>query len=244
MPNSETEAIRWSDDVDAYQETDNLEIMADARNYNRFLVHLVARHAGGKSPQAVDFGAGIGTIAAMLRERGLSVVCVETDAAQRRALSEQGFVAVADLATLGDGTLPYVYSLNVLEHIQDDRATVWELARKLSPGGRLFIYVPAFALLYSSMDRKVGHFRRYRKTGLVKLTEEAGLEVTRARYVDSLGFLATLAYKVLGSNTGDLNRQSIIIFDRFIFPMNRVFDWILGRFIGKNLYVVAIKSSP
>ena len=229
--------------MDPYQGTDNLEIMVDARNYNRFLVDLVARHAGGKSHQAVDFGAGIGTIAAMLRERGLSVICVETDAAQRRTLSERGFVAVAGLANLGDGTLPYAYSLNVLEHIQDDRAVVGDLARKLSPGGRLFVYVPAFSLLYSSMDRKVGHFRRYRRAGLVKLMEEAGLNVTRARYVDSLGFLATLAYKALGSNTGDLNRQSIIIFDRFIFPMNRVFDWILGRLIGKNLYVVAIKSS-
>jgi hypothetical protein len=118
-----------------------------------------------------------------------------------------------------------------------------DLARKLSPGGRLFIYVPAFQALFSSMDRKVGHFRRYRRTQLVQLIERAGLTVVRAKYVDSLGFLATLLYKLLGSNTGDLNRRSIVVFDRIVFPISRLFDLLLGRMLGKNLYVVATKQA-
>jgi len=180
--------------------------MADAVNYNRFLADLVLQNSGA-SPQAVDFGAGIGTIALMVRERGLDVICVETDAAQRDTLAASGVAALPDLDALPDGKMPYIYSLNVLEHIKDDQLVVEDLARKLSPGGRLFIYVPAFQTLFSSMDRKVGHFRRYRRTQLVQLIERAGLTVVRAEYVDSLGFLATLLYKLLGSNTGDLNRR-------------------------------------
>jgi SAM-dependent methyltransferase len=225
-----------------YQGTDNLEVMADAANYNRFLADLVLQNSGA-SHQAVDFGAGIGTIALMVRGRGLDVICVEMDAAQRDTLAACGVAAFPDLDALRDGTMPYIYSLNVLEHIKDDQLVVDDLARKLSPGGRLFIYVPAFQALFSSMDRKVGHFRRYRRTQLVRLIERAGLTVVRAKYVDSLGFLATLLYKLLGSNTGDLNRRSIVVFDRIVFPVSRLFDLLLGRMLGKNLYVVATKQA-
>ena len=223
-----------------YQGTDNLEVMADAQNYNRFLVDLVLQNSGA-SHRAVDFGAGIGTIALMARERGLDVTCVESDAAQRATLTESGLPALPDLDALGDGTAQYIYSLNVLEHIQDDQLAVDRLARKLTSGGRLFIYVPAFQTLFSSMDRKVGHCRRYRRRQLVQLVERAGLTVVRASYADSLGCLATLLYKVLGSDTGDLNRRSIVVFDRVVFPLSRRFDSLLGRFLGKNVYVVATK---
>jgi len=223
-----------------YQGTDNLEVMADAANYNRFLVDLVLQNRG-PSHQAIDFGAGIGTIALMARERGLDVTCVETDTAQRARLTGSGLQALPHLDALADGTAQYIYSLNVLEHIRDDQLAVDGLARKLSSGGRLLIYVPAFQTLFSSMDRKVGHFRRYRRRQLVRLVERAGLTVVRSAYVDSLGYLATLLYKVLGSNTGDLNRRSIIVFDRVVFPLSRLFDSLLGRLLGKNVYVVAIK---
>jgi SAM-dependent methyltransferase len=146
-----------------------------------------------------------------------------------------------DLERLPGATLRYVYSLNVLEHIDDDARALREIAAKLAPAGRLLLYVPAFAVLYSSMDRKVGHRRRYRRSELVGLVRQAGLEVIAARYVDCLGFLATLAYKVIGSREGGLDRRSLIAFDRFVFPLSRFCDRIVGSFVGKNVYVVARK---
>jgi SAM-dependent methyltransferase len=223
-----------------YHGTDNLEVMAEARNYNAFLVDLVLAHRQGAA-SAVDFGAGIGTFAALVRDRGLDVVCVEPDPRQCAAIVNRGMTAVTDLDAVPDGSVDYVYSLNVLEHIADDAAALRLLARKLAPGGRLLLYVPAFQLLYSAMDRKVGHHRRYRRAPLVAAIERAGLRVSQSRYADSLGFLATIAYKAVGSRSGDLDRRSIAAFDRFVFPVSRLVDVALDRVLGKNLYVVATK---
>jgi hypothetical protein len=89
------------------------------------------------------------------------------------------------------------------------------------------------------MDRKVGHVRRYRKRALAVLLQGCGFTVTEARYVDSLGFLASLAYKVFGSDTGDIDRASLRLYDRFVFPASCALDRIASPFFGKNLLVLA-----
>ena len=73
-----------------------------------------------------------------------------------------------------------IYAINVIEHIADDVAALAQLRELLRPGGKLVIFVPAFPMLYSEMDRRIGHFRRYRLTALASATERAGLVVDRA----------------------------------------------------------------
>jgi SAM-dependent methyltransferase len=129
----------------------------------------------------------------------------------------------------------------VLEHIADDAAAVAELYRCLRPGGRLLVYVPAFQVLYSQMDTHVGHFRRYRRKPLVELLGSAGFDVRAAYYVDSLGFLATLVYKLVGDRSGRVSPGSVGFYDSFVFPLSRLVDGLtLGSF-GKNLAVVVAK---
>jgi len=228
--------------MSAYTGTDNLEVMAEARNYNAFLVALVLKNRGPvKASEAIDFGAGIGTFAAMLRERGVDVVCFEPDPGQCERIRAAGMTAVADFNAVPDDSVPYIYSLNVLEHIEDDASALRLIAAKLAPAGRLLLYVPAFQMLFTSMDRKVGHYRRYRRQQLVELAERAGLRVVAARYADSLGFLATLAYKLVGPQSGDIDRRSVALFDRFVFPLSRLCDVVFGRILGKNVYLVATK---
>ena len=64
-----------------YTGTDNLEIMAEAVNYNRFLNRLILNHAK-KGDRILDFGAGIGTFASAISDRGFKVDCVEVDIEQ------------------------------------------------------------------------------------------------------------------------------------------------------------------
>jgi predicted SAM-dependent methyltransferase len=56
-----------------------------------------------------------------------------------------------------------IYSSNVLEHIEDDSRALNEMFAKLQINGKLAIYVPAFMFLFSDLDIKAGHFRRYSK---------------------------------------------------------------------------------
>src|SRR5262249_47303692 len=148
--------------TEAYSGVDNLEVMAEAINYNAFLHALVAR-AGASAMRGavVDFGAGGGLFADQARHGAGRLTCVEPDTGLRQSLAARGHAAIADIAALPEASQDYVYSLNVLEHIEDDAAALRALHRVLKPGGRLLMYTPAFQLLFSAMDRKVGHHRRY-----------------------------------------------------------------------------------
>jgi SAM-dependent methyltransferase len=227
---------------EGYTGRDNLEVMRDAVRYNAWLVELVLRHAPGG--RVLDFGAGSGTFAGQIARAGRNVVCMEPDDVLRAMLREAGLAAVGSFEELEDGAFDYVYSLNVLEHIDDDSAALRDLRAKLRPGGRLLLYVPAFAILYSSMDRKVGHRRRYRRAGLIRLVQEAGYEVRTARYADSLGFLASLAYRVIGNDSGDLDARQIRLYDRYALPVSLLLDRVCCRIAGKNLLLVAQRSQP
>jgi SAM-dependent methyltransferase len=226
-----------------YTGVDNLEVMAEAENYNRFLLSLVTRHLK-PGMRVADFGAGTGTFALPLNRQGVDIVAIEPDATLHARLRQAGVKAQRDAATLTDASLDFIYTFNVLEHIADDGAAVRTLAGKLKPGGRLLIYVPAFAVLFTQMDHKVGHLRRYRRGGLRALVRGAGLAVDDVRYVDSLGFFATLAYRLLASGgDGSIDRRALRLYDRLIFPLSRTLDRLLSRSLGKNLLLLATKPA-
>lgn len=223
-----------------YNGRDNLEAMQEAKNYNRFLLDLILSSARNDE-LLVDFGAGSGTFALPVGAKGYRVTCVETDPVLSAGLTDRGLHVVSSLELLEDDSIDYLYSLNVLEHIEDDDAAAKLWFRKLRPGGRLLVYVPAFQVLYSSMDRKVGHFRRYTKQMLNVRLMQAGFEINEIRYADSVGYLATLFYKALDNGQGDVNPRMLKIYDQWIFPFSRFLDRAAFPFAGKNVYARAVK---
>lgn len=233
-----------SDDV--YEGVDNLEAMAQAKNYNNFLVKMAMQYIPDidrDKDVVLDFGAGIGTFCKPLHESGYEVLCVEPDTEMRGMLSEYGVRCEKDISCVDDESVSYIYTFNVLEHIENDAEAVNELYRVLKPGGKILAYVPAFQVLYSSMDEKVGHHRRYRKNELKGIHENAGFTIEKSAYVDSLGFFASLAYKWFGGDSGDIDKRSVMLFDRYIFPVGLLLDRLTGKLFGKNVYVVARKPS-
>ena len=78
---------------------------------------------------------------------------------------------------LPSASVDAVVLLNVLEHIEDHRAAVNQVARILKPGGIAVVEVPAGPRLYDVYDKSLRHFRRYRQAGLCRLLEREGLRV-------------------------------------------------------------------
>lgn len=223
-----------------YSGTDNLEVMAEAINYNQYLIDLVSRCAAN-SRGIVDFGAGIGTFAKEMKRNGYVVHCVEPDDKQRRLIEREGLSAYPFLDSIGSNSIEYLYSLNVLEHIGDDESALKKIYHSLRPGGRALLYVPAFEVLFSSMDKKVGHFRRYTKKELTKKLLNANFIIEKARYVDCAGFFASLLFRFVGDSSGKLNVKALIFYDRIIFPVSRLFDGLMQYFFGKNVWVLVSK---
>lgn len=224
-----------------YSGRDNLEAMKQATRYNDFLIKLIRDNSFGS--RALDHGAGAGTFAVPINDGEMNVLCMEPDDGLRAELAQSGLDVAASLDDIADSSVDFAYTLNVLEHIEDDDKAIIDLYRCLKPGGRLLVYVPAFQILYSQMDDHVGHFRRYRRKPLVHLLQTVGFDVNKARYVDSLGFLATLVYKLVGDRSGRVSSGSVAFYDSVIFPLSRIIDFLGFGSFGKNLAVVATKTT-
>jgi 2-polyprenyl-3-methyl-5-hydroxy-6-metoxy-1,4-benzoquinol methylase len=227
--------------LSSYTGTDNLEIMHEAVNYNRFLERLVFKHAR-PGDRILDFGAGIGTFATRVRDAGFAVSCIEVDEQQADSIRQAGIETASQTGEFPAESFEYVYSLNVLEHIEYDAQALREIFSCVAPGGIVLIYVPALQFLFSSMDEKVGHYRRYSRKSLTQVTQAAGFTVKSCRYADSLGVLATLLYKLSDNRSGTLNKTALILYDRLAFPISRLLDLALNRVCGKNVYVVLEKA--
>ena len=224
----------------AYTGIDNLEVMQEAVNYNRYLLDLVRKHAPPHA-RVLDFGAGSGQFAAPLSQQGMDITALEPDQLLQQRLRAQGLRVVGSLEDVPDASLDYIYTLNVLEHIEDDVAALRGLHAKLTSNGRLLIYVPAFPLLYTSMDAKVGHVRRYTRGVLTARVTAAGFRIERAAYADFIGFFATLVFKVVGNKNGHVNPAALKLYDRAVFPLSRVMDAAMQRWLGKNLLLLVSK---
>ena len=113
----------------------------------------------------------------------------------------------------------------------------------MKQGGKIAIYVPALSMLFSDLDRHVGHFRRYEKKELIHKVELAGYEIETCFYNDCLGVLASLSLRLLGykNRAGLGSKKSLLIYDKFIYPVSMILDRIVFRHvIGKNLFLFAV----
>jgi SAM-dependent methyltransferase len=221
-----------------FEAPDLIEVMEEAVRYNRFLVAELVKWAAGLH-RVLDFGAGNGRFARALRQRGFDVSAVEPDARLAGAILDGGIAAFGSLHELGERRFDGIYSINVLEHLEDDGEVLTGFRRRLDPGGRLFLYVPAFPILFSANDARVGHLRRYRRRDLAARVRSAGFAVESVQHVDSLGFAAGLAYRLLGPRDGGLSPTQVRVYDAVVFPLSRMVDRACGSFVGKNLLLRA-----
>ena len=222
-----------------YRGHDILDLLKDARNYNRWLADQAFAAKPLEATQIVDLGAGRGTFAEMLRAAGLQIDCVEPDPENQMFLRQRGFSVQSTMGEHKPESVDYVYTLNVLEHVPKDEELVRDVFLRLRSGGRLFIFVPAFPALWSHLDDYVEHQRRYRRRPMVEMLRRAGFAVERARYADCLGFFAALLFR-RGAQT-EISPRAIWIYDRLLFPVSKILDSLLGRFFGKNLAVICRK---
>jgi SAM-dependent methyltransferase len=141
-----------------------------------------------------------------------------------------------------------VLATDVIEHVDDDRAAIREIARVLKPGGVVLIAVPAFGLLWGLQDEVAQHTRRYRKREVEAMMSDTGLIVERSYYFNYLLFLPILLARTLLR----LIRPNLSSENEINFPfMNRIlsviftFDIVTAPFLrppfGVSVFLLATK---
>jgi SAM-dependent methyltransferase len=127
--------------------------------------------------------------------------------------------------------------INVLEHVEDDRAALCHMAATLTPGGDIVLLVPAFAALYGPIDRKLGHYRRYNRDSIREVAMAAGLRVRKLRYMNVTGFFGWWVNAHVFRRDAQSEKQ-IEFFDRWIVPVQSRLEALVPPLLGQSLLVV------
>jgi glycosyltransferase involved in cell wall biosynthesis len=221
-----------------------LERMGRLSHYNDWVWQSIAPYVGNR---ILEVGAGIGNMTRVMYGRELIVasdVGVSYLQILRNRFARNPSIVVARLDLNSDDYLALeqyefdtVVCLNVLEHIEDDRAALARLHDVLVPGGRLLLFVPADQSLYGTIDKQVGHFRRYSREELRQMIESAGFTVDRIVYQNWFGrFGWWLNGRVL--KRSHLPSAQSTVFDAFV-PLLRALEFREPR---KGLSIVAVAT--
>jgi SAM-dependent methyltransferase len=176
----------------------------------------------------LEVGCGTGHNLDMLKSFG-RVDAIEVDPAARAIAATRLGHEVLDaplpaLTGVPDATYDLIAILDVIEHIDEDKAGLESLARKLKPGGRILITVPAFPWMWSAHDVVNHHKRRYTRKTLRALVADAGLRLDMISWFNSLLFPLAAASRLAGRMTGKTDSDDTLP-PR---PVNALFEWIFG----------------
>lgn len=222
------------------------EILMDTEvylsNYNKWTISLLTEgYENTPESKVLDFGSGTGILSKIFSTRFHKLpMAVEIDENLRKISKKKGLKVFSSIEEISD-SFDLIFSSNVLEHIDDDRSAIESLLVKLKSGGLISLYLPAFDMLWTSMDDSVGHYRRYNKKILLNLIDGLAVEVIHIRYIDPIGFFVTLLYKFIGNKNGSADKKYLKFYDRYLVRFSRLMNILTGRFFGKNILLIVRK---
>ena len=181
-----------------------------------------------ENARILEVGCGTGHNLGMLQRFG-RVDAIEIDGAAREIASRRLGHAVMDaplpsLPGVADSTYALIAILDVIEHIDEDVAGLASLRRKLKPGGKILITVPAFPWMWSAHDVLNHHKRRYTRGTLRALVAGAGMRLEMISWFNSLLFPLAAAARVAGRITGREDSDDKLP----PAPVNRLFETLFG----------------
>ncbi|HEY1172961.1 MAG TPA: class I SAM-dependent methyltransferase [Verrucomicrobiae bacterium] len=196
--------------------------------------------------KVLEIGCGPGLNLYSLYPKDCELYGMEPDADNAGIAGKRGKVPVSVgtvesiAGELREKRFEVITMFDVLEHIQDDAGALKIVMERLVPGGYLVMTVPAYQWMWGQQDMVNLHFRRYTEGQLVVRLREAGFEIQRATYFNSLLFPPIAAVRLLARlfsskdkpaksdfeySTGGLNEVLYHIFkaeagwlERFAFP--------------------------
>lgn len=223
----------------------DLHAMSFAVNYHQWILEEFCVYLG---KDVAEVGAGSGTFSELILEYVNHLVVFEPSDNMYPILQarfSQNTQVDTVHSTLCNECTRFQHAfdsmlyVNVLEHIEDDQQELAYMYQTLRHGGYALIFVPALPCLYSNFDRNLGHFRRYRKKSLVRMAEQSGFQIQKARYFDIAGVIPWYINFVLLQQT--ITAGKVLFYDKWIVPIMRRIERVLPPPVGKNLLVVMKK---
>jgi SAM-dependent methyltransferase len=154
------------------------------RERNRLIVWAIERYFRG-ARSLFEVGCGTGFVLAGIAKAFPALRLAASEAASAGLEHAAARVPRADLMQMDARRIPFVDefdvvgAFDVIEHVEEDRAVLAQLAAATAPGGGVLLTVPQHPFLWSEYDVRAGHVRRYRRRELRDKVVEAGLQIVR-----------------------------------------------------------------
>jgi glycosyltransferase involved in cell wall biosynthesis len=206
---AEGKKITWKDGVKAlgallkygisdriYQEDEyGSEILARLNRAPRFTKWMADTIRPFLGERVLEIGAGIGNLTSNLvprKEYWASDINPQyldrlEKLKQTRPYLEVKYTDASSGETYPEQHFDTVICLNVVEHLEDDLNALRNIRASLDDNGRAIILVPNGPGLYGSLDRILGHYRRYTKQQLIEICEQAGFRVEKMIKFNRIG---------------------------------------------------------
>jgi SAM-dependent methyltransferase len=150
--------------------------------------HWIQRfHPLKPADRLADCGAGTGIFAGEMRAACKVTAVDDFEESLKLLEARLGKDAVlkgsCTALPLADNSVDVLTALDVIEHVQDDRASMTEFLRVLRPGGIAVVTVPALMSLWSDWDVTLRHHRRYHARTL-RETIPAQFDILHLNYIN------------------------------------------------------------
>lgn len=168
----------------------------------RRLLERILKNFSKKSPlKILDVGSCTGYNLHLLSRFG-TVYGVDVEKKAVEYCKMRGFKRIRLLKNglklpFKDNYFDIITCLDVLEHIKKDEDYLKELYRVLSTGGHLVLFTPAIKLLWSQLDVKSHHIRRYNKLMLSRKAKKAKFIIKDIKYFNYILFLPMLPIRLI-----------------------------------------------
>lgn len=220
---------------------EELDVFSKAVNWKTYWGSKIKPYLG---KSVLEVGAGIGgTTKVLCTPEYMRWVGIEPDAKMvedlntRKAAGEfppNTDFRVATVQQLPDNeTFDSIIYIDVVEHIEDDRAELVSAVPHLNPGGHLIVLSPAYQFLYTPFDKAIGHYRRYTREMIRDITPP-GVRLVKAFHLDSVGLLASLA-NLLFLRASQPTEKQILFWDRVMVPVSRFTDPLTLYALGRSV---------
>ena len=180
----------------------------------------------------LELGAGIGNVAGQLMGKRAHYIASEKDPLYLHALRNRFLrtpnVSVrqldpgspADFKPLRD-SVESVLCVNVLEYAEDPQATLSAIRETLQPDGLLLVLVPHRRGLYGTIDRTLGHKRRFNREELEGVLTQTGFAIERTMQLNKIG---TPAWWLFGQvlKRKHISKVPLKLFDKSVWFWRRL----------------------